>query len=294
MQYKSYQHICRLNTDETEGILNGTVYVTTKLDGSNCCIYRKDDGSVGVGSRKREITPIQDNQGCASYVLSEPKFKAFLDKHPDCMLFGEWLIKVHIKNYQPNAWRKVYVFDVLQQVDDDNFRYVPYEEYVPWLDEFGIEYIPVVAKIDNPTEEDLKAVMDIAHFLQDEPGTQEGLVLKNYQYFNKYGRQTWAKIVRAEFKQAKHEKQPKGEHELEQAIVDKLCTEAFIEKEYAKLSQDGWNSKMIPRLLGTIWHEFVTEESWNFVKEFKNPIVDFKVLNRLVIEKVKTVKGELF
>lgn len=293
MNYHSYQHVCRLHTEDTDGILNGTVYVTTKIDGSNACIFRKDDGSVGVGSRNRELTPIMDNQGCASYVLSEPKFKMFLDKHPDCMLFGEWLIKVHIKSYQRDAWRKVYVFDVMQQVDD-TFRYVPYEEYVPWLEEFGIEYIPLVAKLENPTEEDLLNVMDKAYFLQDEPGQNEGLVLKNYQYYNKYGRQTWAKIVREEFKQRKHEKQPKGEHELEQAIVDNFCTDAFIEKEYSKLAVDGWNSKLIPRLLGTVWHEFIVEESWNFIKKYKNPVVDFRVLNHLIIARVKEVKKELF
>ena len=39
--------------------------------------------------------------------------------------------------------------------------------------------------------------------MKDGEGSGEGVVIKNYDYKNKYGRQTWAKIVTNEFK-AKH------------------------------------------------------------------------------------------
>ena len=43
MEFKKYQHIEKLGTMATEGILNGKVYLFSKLDGmgENCGILRK-------------------------------------------------------------------------------------------------------------------------------------------------------------------------------------------------------------------------------------------------------------
>ena len=56
----------------------------------------------------------------------------------------------------------------------------------------------------------------------------------------------------------------------------------------------GWSSKYIGRLLRSIYHTFITEESWNFVKKFHNPVIDFSVLNKLVVEKVRDIKHDVF
>lgn len=56
----------------------------------------------------------------------------------------------------------------------------------------------------------------------------------------------------------------------------------------------GWSSKYIGRLLGSIYHTFIVEESWNFVKTFHKPVIDFSVLNKLVVEKVKEIKHDIF
>ena len=56
----------------------------------------------------------------------------------------------------------------------------------------------------------------------------------------------------------------------------------------------GWSSKYIGRLLSSIYHTFIVEESWNFVKASHNPVIDFSVLNKLVVEKVKDIKKDVF
>ena len=61
-----------------------------------------------------------------------------------------------------------------------------------------------------------------------------------------------------------------------------------VEKEKAKIENDcGWASKQIPRLLNTVYYCLISEESWNFVKENKNPIIDFRRLHSLSIQKTK-------
>ena len=42
METKYYQHIERHNNDEVDGILNGKVYLFTKLDGTNIGIHLED------------------------------------------------------------------------------------------------------------------------------------------------------------------------------------------------------------------------------------------------------------
>ena len=296
MLYKSYQHIERLGTDAVEGILDGTVYVYTKVDGSNCVCWLGDDNALHVGSRRREITPNDDNAGCASYILSEPKYFELVKRHPNCYFFSEWLTRHTIKNYNSDAWKKPYFFDVLE-ITEDGTRYVPYEEYVPWFEELDIDYIPLVAKLENPTKEDINNVLEEAHFLQEEKGTNEGVIVKNYQYKNKYGRTTWAKVVRQQFKVSHKLKRVIDESNIEQSIVNEFCTPEFVEKEFAKIVNENngcWNSKLIGKLLGVVWHTFIEEECWNIIKKYKNPKIDFKVLQGLVTIKIKEVKQDVF
>jgi hypothetical protein len=123
-------------------------------------------------------------------------------------------------------------------------------------------------------------------------------VIKNYNYKNRFGRVIWAKIVRNDFK-AKHAKvsvtEIKGNKVIEEEIVNKFITKSLVEKEFAKIeSENGWSSKLIPRLLNTIYYCLVKEESWNFIKEFKNPTIDFKRLQYFTNSKVKELIPHLF
>lgn len=133
------------------------------------------------------------------------------------------------------------------------------------------------------------------HYLMKDNAVGEGIVIKNYGYRNRYGRQTWAKIVRSEFHKQKGTPKPKvvGLNEVEQAIIEKYITEAVVQKEKAKIENEVevWESKHIGRLLSTVWYTLITEESYHFVKTFKNPTINFKELNRLCNEKVKEILG---
>lgn len=54
--------------------------------------------------------------------------------------------------------------------------YLPYDEYVEALKEYGIQYIPPIAIIDNPMREDLERCLEESNFLNNgNPG--EGIVI---------------------------------------------------------------------------------------------------------------------
>lgn len=66
----------------------GDVVITEKMDGTNACVIIENGEIVGVQSRKRMITPEDDNHGFAGYV--ERNKEMFL-KLGDGRHFGEWV-----------------------------------------------------------------------------------------------------------------------------------------------------------------------------------------------------------
>jgi len=299
MKFRKYQHVERWGTEEVEGIEKGICYIFPKIDGTNGVVYLDNIGEIRAGSRKRELTLEKDNHGFYQYVLLKDSLKNYLEKHPNHRLYGEWLVRNVIKTYRDDAWNRFYIFDVIEESRDGSFKYLPYEEYVPLLEEFNLDYIPLIAKIENPTYEQLTALLDKTDFLlKENSGLGEGIVIKNYDFINKYGRQTWAKIITSEFKAVHNNKTMKKSNKLtvEERIVEDFVTKAFIEKEYAKIVnvKGGWNSKYIPEFLNRVFYTLITEESWNIIKKYKKPIINFNQLFKLVAYKIKDIKKEIF
>lgn len=299
MEFDKYQHVEKLQTDDTAGIEIGEVFVFPKLDGTNASLWVDENENLHAGSRKRHLSDNDDNAGFLAWAKKQDNLIDFFAANPEKRLYGEWLVKHTFKNYREDAMRKFYVFDVCYY-DGEEKKYTKYFEYKELLETHGIDYIPAICILENPSIDQMYATLDKNTFLViDGKGSGEGVVLKNYDYKNKYGRQAWAKIITSEFKE-RHCKTMgpsivKGKTEFEDRIVDEFCTVAFIQKEFEKLkTEHGWNSKMIPRLLSVIYHELIKEESWNFVKKYKFPVIDFSLLNRKVTHKIKQTLPELF
>lgn len=295
MEFNRYQHVEKFGNDEVDGIELGTCYIFPKIDGTNASVWN-DKFEIKSGSRNRELSLENDNQGFYKYILEQDNISKFLFDYPDLKLYGEFLVPHTLKTYRENAWRKFYVFDVVEETEE-GFCYLTYEEYQPILEEYKIDYLSPLKIIKNPTYEDLLHCLEINTTLMKEGEIGEGIVIKNYSFVNKYERVTWAKIVRSEFKEKHHKEMGRPTLErkmIEQEIVDEYATSALIEKTYAKIAVDGWNSKKIPELLSRVFYDLVNEEIWNIVKKFKNPKIDFKILNTLTILKIKEVKKELF
>lgn len=301
MEFRKYQHVERFGTTEVNGIELGKCFVFPKIDGTNSQLYLDNKGELKAGSRNRELTLEKDNAGFYAWALNQDNLQQYLQKHPNHRLYGEFLVPHSLRTYREDAWRKFYVFDVCTDKDDGTVEHIPYDVYKPLLEELNIEYIPPIAVITNPSYEQLINLLEQNTFLiQDGKGKGEGLVIKRYDFANRYGRQTWAKIVTSEFKEKHHKTMGapiiEGKTMVEERIIDEFCTEAFIEKEFAKLvnENDGWHSKMIPMLFGRIYHELIQEETWNIVKKYKQPTINFKTLHSLMVGKIKEVKSEIF
>lgn len=290
-----------------DGILNGLCHVQSKLDGTNGTVWLNSAGKVCAGSRNRHLKKLgkNDNQGFLAHVTQSdyaPKYKAFLNAHPDCRLAGEWLKKHTFKGYRDDAWDNFYVFDVLRYEDGKLVGYIHYDVYKVWLEEFGIEYVPTAYTVENPTEEFLHNNRHQANFLlKDGVEIGEGYVVKRYDFMSvRTGTTTWKKYVNAEFGDS-HKKAmgaPKLEmpHQIEQKIIDKLLTPGLIAKERDRIvaANGGWERKLIGKVFGETWQAFIEDEIHGIIRTAGKFSVNFKRLNALLIQKIKAQYAEDF
>ena len=295
MGFYKYQHIEKYGTMEVEGIEVGKVYVFPKLDGTNGAVWL-EEGEVICASRNRVLSIGDDNQGFCEYINNNDKIKDFLDNHPDHRLYGEWLVPHTLRTYDDDAWRKFYIFDVIVKGNHLN-----YDDYKPLLDEFELDYVPCICTMEDGNEGRFRyQIRNSTYLVKDGEGLGEGVVLKNYDYNNKYGRTIWAKIVRNKFKaqSSKSLGHPEMKERLlvEKEIAEMYVTEHLIDKVKSKIESEegGWSTKFIPRLLQTVYYDLVREDMWDIIKKFKYPTISFKLLNRYATNQIKTIKPDIF
>lgn len=295
--FNKYQHLERLGTSAVDGINLGEAFVFPKLDGANASVWH-DGETLCAGSRNRQLSEEQDNAGFYKYVMeSSDQFLKYFDRHPDNILFGEWMVPHTLKTYREDFWRTFQIFDV-GYVEDGDLKYRHYNDYSESLVAYDFNVVSPLAIIRNGTDEKFRSLVDGNYFgIEDGQGVGEGVVIKNYDFVNRFGNVIWAKVVRNEFKE-KHSllmgAAVMGGKSLEEKIAEKYITRPMVEKVYDKIkvAEDGWQSRFIPRLLNTVFYDFINEELWNVLKEHKNPKIDFQFLHRLCVVEIKKVTPE--
>ena len=291
--FEKYMHVERFGTEETSGIENGFCYIFPKLDGTNASAWLHE-GVIRGGSRNRELSLSNDNAGFLSWLMDQDNIKELLFKFPHWILYGEWLVPHTLKTYRASAWRRFHVFDVY---DTKERKYLEYSNYAQHLSQYKVDCVPPIDIVGISAEEFPQYLDKNTFLIEDGKGIGEGIVIKNYNYKNKFGRTVWAKILAPEFHKAKEEKSSgKWGDAIESKIAEKYITKHLVDKTFSKVTNEnsGWSSKYIPQLLSRVYHDLITEEMWDILKKFKSPAIDFKALNSCVTAKIKELSPELF
>jgi hypothetical protein len=331
--FRKYDHVERLGHEEVEGLTVGEVYVFPKLDGTNSSawfVLDNDKRSVCCGSRTRTLAEDADNAGFWRWAHereTEEKFIEIMRCHPGWTIYGEWLVPHTLKTYREDAWRRFWVFDVFGNAED---KYLHYREYEFVLRSVGLDVIEPLCIYTNPSDEQLRGEADRnTYLILDGGGAGEGVVMKNYAWENRFGRQPWAKLVRNEFKEENKRAfgtaEKGGESQVEAAIAEEFVTQTLVEKARAKIVTELSNAdldakrdnieppnvdpsfarlykrveernraQLIPRLLGAVFYELINEEIWAALKKHKFPVVDFKRLRAHSILRTKLFAADLF
>lgn len=304
--YKSYIHVEALN--KYPDYLNGEVYITPKLDGTNACVYW-ENGEIKTGSRKRAINIDSDNAGFALWVLTSKNEEAialrdfFTDpEYQNWIIYGEFGVgsAATIKRYIPGTASQLWIFDIY---DLQEQRFVSRKVWEPILVDCGLGawIVPIMATLTNPTTDQVVEYLDQNHFClaEDDPEPGEGIVIRNEDYRDKFGKYIITKIVRAEFRAGKsvNKSIPKKLPEnLEATIVDEYIIESDILKTQAKIALDCETTefdiksgKQIGMLLNYVYQDLLVEEiPYIVTKRYKGCTINFGTLRHCSDIKVRS------
>lgn len=307
--YRSYTHLEKLDKDVVKDILHcDHIVIQSKLDGSNACVWDAGDGTVGCGSRKRNLSATSDNGGFYNYIntSTDPEvefLRDFCKDHSDYIVYGEFLgvpgqkLLGTIKDYIEGGF---FIFDVFDTITGE---YLPYATWSKFFKDNYHRVVPLIADLDhvdsNITIETLiDAYADKTNFNMPDGMRGEGLVIKaEPSYRDIYGNIQIGKIVLDEFHARKKQKAKAPAmtaDECVNAFVENYCTAAFMAKEQNKimlaLGMDEWenNGKCIGFFLNKIVDELMTEEMWPY---FKKHLV---VLDLAALKNAIQTKGRKF
>jgi len=303
--FKPFIHVERLEPFKFDipDFLNDVVFIFAKLDGTNFCAWADESGNIHCGSRKREITREHDNAQSCLYFTTEPQYewlRKWLQKNPDCIIYGEWLHGLGvskqtgtIKDYKkPGLW----IIDVF---DTTTNRYVPYYSYSAWFRGLYDQVEEPLAVLDRPTFKEVQELVE-NHFNLPDSVLGEGIVVKNYNYLDKWGKYQVGKIVNAESKVGKGRvkvKQDLPAGAVERMIVDSYVTDADCEKAKQKacvqFDLDEWvvDKRTMGFYLNCLFNDLIEEEMLSILKKLKMPTIQFSLLRKLVYQKGREYLG---
>lgn len=288
-----YVHIERLGSVECDGLLDGEVIVQEKLDGANLTVARDPDtGRVLIASRNTLLYGPDSMEatgfnGAVEYVLARcdgglgSTLGALFLEHPTWILRGEWLTR-HAIAYPADALRKLYVFDVEDFYDGARW-YVHPDTWRPVVERCGFLAVPELWRGVGTAEQ--IGAMAVGESLIA-PGVQrEGVVVKRYDFRNRFGRITFGKVVSADFRAKNVATQGATRNDAWEIRLAALATPAFVLKTIRTI-EDSVGRRLeireMPRVLETVWHDLVTEEVYGLSKKHKGLRLDFGVAKRAV------------
>lgn len=295
MSFRKFTHVERLGSKniDTEKYLDGHVFVFTKIDGTNGCVWGEPDGSVHCGSRTRELTLDNDNAGFMSYIMNDDSMaglREFCVSNPTLIVYGEWLghnkFVGRIKRYVTSG------FHIFAIYDRSLNQYIPYPQVVKLLDNVDVPVIPPIREYDNPSMDTLTGILDDARynlFDNDKEGG-EGIVVYNYDYRDEYGHVALGKIVRKEYIDSKKKKNKKVNIiNTEEEFINEFVTTAFLDKCQNKIEQalglDEWETtnKTMGMFINLVANDLIKEELNGYLRKKKwNVQFDFSKYQRLV------------
>lgn len=264
----SYGKIYRLGHRYVSDILVGEVVVQEKVDGSQFKFEVIEDELHAYSKREELGVPDTKNidknfRGAVEYLKSIAG-----DLDPRYMYYGEV-----IRSQRHNALRydnvpsnQIVLFDIRGK---NSASYLSQDFLEGEAKRLNVESIPelFVGSGQDVTKEFLDDLLKTKSFLGG--ATIEGVVIKNYEQRDAYGKPAMAKYVREDFKELNHGKPAKNKVTPLDKIIGRYSTEARWQKAYQRLSEEGKiNGELsdIPLLLKEANQDLTAEEKDSIIE----------------------------
>jgi len=269
--WHSYPHIYNLGHRYLNDLLNESVLIEEKVDGSQFS-FGRFDGELRCRSKGAQLNIIAPEKMFAQVVENVNK----LDLHNGWTYRGELLNKpkhgVLAYDRIPNL--NVIIFDI----NTGEEAYLNYADKYVEASRLGLEIVPL---LHNGKVDDVQLIRDLLETVSCLGGQKvEGVVIKNYARFGLDKKALMGKFVSEKFKEV-HNKEWKqmnpGQGDILNKIILKYKTQARWQKALQHLKERGLivdEPRDIGLLLKEVWpdvmaecKEEIMEELWKWAKD---------------------------
>jgi hypothetical protein len=216
MEYRKYLEVKEYGEDGTEGMLKGHCHIFPELDGIHGSMWLHKN-VLQVADEKEKISMYHaDNTGASLFIVAfnSVRLIQFLQNHPNFRIYFIWLKPKVIDTYRKEALGRIYITDVVINEEHHTKKdgqiqvahYIPYKTYFKYLKEAGLETlcVPCIYDDENISEKDIKFFANTdSYLIEREKDFGAGIVIKNYFYCNKHGKQVWMKLNSTTYKKKK-------------------------------------------------------------------------------------------
>ena len=229
---RKYTDIIRLGHRDSAGVVVEGSYITVyeKLDGANAS-FKRVGNEVIAFSRNTQLSPENNLRGFYGWTQEiRPEWLS-----DGVIYYGEWLVK-HKVDYGQHAGT-FYLFDTYSEV---NNTYAPTSFVVAEAARLKIAIAPILYAGPYVSYEHLTSLVGRSALAASATGG-EGIVVKNVEYFDRFGRQTFVKLVSDSFREMQPQKAPRDPNveSPETFFAKTFLTPGRVDKLTHKLVDEG-------------------------------------------------------
>lgn len=232
---KKYTDVTRFGKNGTlKAIKDGNnISITEKIDGANSSFIYDETSPIGIACYSRNTVLSKGNTLSGFYVWVEdniaPIKEILVKKY---RYYGEWLVQHKVK-YKEEMYKNFYLFSIW---DEDKEEYVSEDIVRSEADRLRLKTVPLIYEGKFISLDHIMSFVGKSEMTL-EPNKGEGVVVKNTNYKDRYGKQLFVKFISQEFSEVAKQKVHNVNTELINSLqkVDMVVTKNRIEKMLLKL-----------------------------------------------------------
>lgn len=296
-EIKKYTDIIRYGKASAQGIIKegDKISITEKIDGANASFTADKENTNGVSCYSRRLILNEENTLRGFYKWVNDNIVPIKDKlNPNYRYIGEWLVS-HKVQYQEDKYQQFYMFSIW---DENKEEYVSDEIVISEAERLGLKTVEYFYIGDFISYEHMSSFIGKSNITKI-PDTGEGIVVKNSNYFDKYGKQVFVKLVSENFAEIQKQKLPKNPniHEKEIVIIKTVLTKPRVDKlmhklvDENKLTRDEFaieNMKKLIKLLGNKVYEDMIKEESEILRQVEDKVLK-KQIGKILPQIIKDV-----
>ena len=288
---KKYTDVIRYGKASTQDVIKEGDYIsiTEKIDGANASFCFDTENSLGVSCYSRNQSLSEENRlrGYYDWILNNIiPIKEKLN--PNYRYIGEWLIS-HKVVYKEDAYYNFYLFSIW---DEDAEQYLHDNIVKSEAERLGLNTVTYFYEGQYISFEHLMSFVGKSN-LTLEPDTGEGIVVKNVNYKDRFGKQMFVKLVSEKFAEVQKQKLPKNPNKDNafSIAIQSVLTKARVEKLLYKLLDEQFINEdygikdmgTILKLLGSRVYDDICKEEFETIQDIEVGLVTRTIGKKLPV-----------